>query len=146
MSIIRSDNQADGVEIQRLVIESTDYYREMADVLEDHQIAQTLQGIARERATFVQPFERVVKQLDELPVQPDPEKELMQKLGGEITNLFATDSTTAILEKCLREDNKLADLVSQTRLGEQSAEFQKLLDSLLAHLRNTQALVQSLQN
>lgn len=146
MSIIRSDNEADGVEIQKLVVETTDYYIEMADVLEDESIAQELHNIARERASYIQPFEQLVKQLDELPVQPDPERELMQKLGGEITNLFATDSQKAILEKCLREDAKLLDLVSQTHLGEQSPEFQTLLDSLLAHLRNTQAFIHRLKN
>lgn len=146
MSIIRSDNEADGVEIQKLVVETTDYYIEMADVLEDESIAQELHNIARERASYIQPFEQLVKQLDELPVQPDPERELMQKLGGEITNLFATDSQKAILEKCLREDAKLLDLVSKTHLGEQSPEFQQLLDSLLAHLRNTQAFIHRLKN
>lgn len=146
MSILRTDNEADGVEILKLVIETTDYYREMANVLKDDPLASKLDNVANERATYIEPFRNVVKQLDELPAQPDPDKELVQKIGGELAKLFSADSKNAILDKCLHEDEKLAEEVKNTKLGEKSAEFQKLLNALDESLSNTRALLQGLKD
>lgn len=146
MSIIRTDNQADGLEILKLVIETADYYREMAELLQEDNLDNSLTKLARERETFEAPFHNVVEQLDELPARPDPDKELMQKIGGKITKLLSADARNAILDKCLREDDKLADLVRHTALGEQSAEFQKLLDALAANLNDTKKIIQSLKH
>ncbi|MBJ7268060.1 hypothetical protein JHC10_14055, partial [Idiomarina abyssalis] len=66
MSILRTDNQADSIEILKLVIETTDYYREIANVVEDDNLASKLNDIANERASYIEPFENVVKDLGEL--------------------------------------------------------------------------------
>lgn len=145
MSIIRTDNEADGMEILKLVIETTDYYREIANVVEDDNLASTLDNIANERASYIEPFKNVVKELGELPTEPDPDKELLQKIGGELTKFFSDDSRNAVLDKCLQEDEKLADVVKDTKLGEESAEFQKLLDALAENLINTKKEVQALK-
>lgn len=146
MSIIRTDDQADGVEILKLVIETTDYYREMANVLEDDKLARKLDNIAKERATYIEPLKDVVRDLGELPAKPDPDKELLQKIGGELTNFFSADSRNPILDKCLQEDEKLADVIKDTKLGERSAEFQRLLSSLAENLSNTRKSIQALKD
>ena len=145
MSIILSNNEADGVEILKLVMETTDYYREMAEVLADNDVDHDLQRIANERSSFISPFETLVRDLGELPAQPDPDLELMQKLGGQLSKFFAADSQNTILDKCLREDAKLKELVTNTKLGELSAGYQSLLDSLLEHLRATEQALHSLK-
>lgn len=146
MSIMRTDNEADGVEILKLVIETADYYREIANVVEDDNIASKLDNIANERASYIEPFRNVVKELGELPAKPDPDKELLQKVEGELTQFFSDDSKNAILDNCLQEDEKLADVIKETKLGEESAEFQKRLDSLAEHLSNTKKSVQALKD
>lgn len=146
MSIIRTENEADGVEILKLVIETTNYYREMADVLEDATIASELDGIANERATFIEPSRTMVIALGELPARPDPDKELMQKIGGELTNMISADSKDAILDKCLREDEKLAEAIKVTKLGEKEAEFEKLLSALADNLSKTKQALQALKD
>lgn len=60
MSILRTDNQADSMEILKLVIETKDYYREIAKVVEDDSLASELDSIASERASFIEPFENIV--------------------------------------------------------------------------------------
>ncbi|MGX5913963.1 hypothetical protein ACR0ST_04460 [Aliidiomarina sp. Khilg15.8] len=146
MSIIRTDDEADSVEILKLVIETTDYYKEMADVLEDSELADKLDNIASDRAGYIKPFQNVVKELGQLPVQPDPDKELLQRIGGELTKLLSADSKNAILDKCLHEDDKLADIISRTQLGEKSAKFQQLLDALSDNLSSTKRSIQALKN
>lgn len=146
MSIIRTDDEADGVEILKLVIETSDYYREMAEVVENDNLANKLDKIASDRADFIKPLQKVVKELGELPAQPDPDKELAQRIGGEITKLFSADSKNAILDKCLQEDDKLADIIRDTKLGERSAEFEKLLNALSDNLSTTKKSIQALKS
>lgn len=140
MSILRTDNQADSIEILKLVIETTDYYREIAKVVGDDNLASKLNDIANERSSYIEPFENVVKDLGELPAKPDPDKELMQIIEGELTQFFSANSKSAILDKCLQEDEELATVVKRTELGEKSAEYQKLLDALAENLSKTQNL------
>jgi rubrerythrin len=146
MSIIRTDDEADAVEMLKLVIETTDYYKEMADVVEDDNLAGKLTDIAHDRADYIKPFENLVKELGELPVQPDPDKELAQKIGGELTRFFSADEQNAILDKCLQEDEELAGLLERTKLGEKSAEFRKLLDALSDNLGATKNVIKSLKD
>ncbi|QZN91202.1 hypothetical protein [Idiomarina abyssalis] len=146
MSILRTDNQADSIEILKLVIETTDYYREIAKVVGDDNLASKLNDIANERASYIEPFENVVKDLGELPAKPDPDKELLHKIEGELTQFFSANSKNAILDKCLQEDEELAIVVKRTELGEKSAEYQKLLDALAENLSKTQKSIQALKD
>jgi rubrerythrin len=146
MSILRTDNQADSIEILKLVIETTDYYREIAKVVGDDSLASKLNDIANERSSYIEPFENVVKDLGELPAKPDPDKELMQIIEGGLTQFFSANSKDAILDKCLQEDEELATVVKRTKLGEKSAEYQKLLDALAENLSKTQKSIQALKD
>ena len=146
MSILRTDNQADSIEILKLVIETTDYYREIAKVVGDDNLASKLNDIANERASYIEPFENVVKDLGELPAKPDPDKELLHKIEGELTQFFSANSKNAILDKCLQEDEELATVVKRTELGEKSAKYQKLLDALAENLSKTQKSIQALKD
>lgn len=145
MPILRTDDQADSIEILKLIVETKDYYREIASVLEDGELANKLEAIADERASFIKPFENVVKELGELPAKPDPDKTLMQVIQGELTKLFSVDAKNAILDKCLQEDEALETAVKNTQLGQQSAEYQTLLDELTKNINDTKKTVHALK-
>lgn len=137
MSILRTDDQADALEILKLIIETADFYRAMGELLTEENVHHQLFDIANEREGYIEPFREVVKELHELPAAPDSDKEFVEQLGGKITQLFSADSTKAILEKCLKKDDVLAEVISNTRLDEHSAEFKNLLESLDHHLTTT---------
>lgn len=137
MSIIRTDEQADALEILKLIIETADFYRAMGELLTEENVDHRLFEIAKEREAFIAPFQDVVKALDELPARPDSDKELVDELAGKITQLLSADFENAILEKCLKKDEVLSDAINKTILGEQSAEIKTLLDYLNDHLAST---------
>lgn len=137
MSIIRTDEQAEALDFLKLIIETADFYQAMGELLTEENVHHQLFDIAKEREAYIEPFRKVVKELGELPEAPDSDKELVDELGGKITKWLSADSTKAILEKCLKKDEVLADVINKTTLGEQSAEFKKLLDSLYDHLAQT---------
>ncbi len=138
MSIIRTDEQADALEILKLIIETADLYRAMGELLTQDNINHPLFDIAREREAYITPFQKVVKSLDELPARPDSDKELVEEIAGKITQLLSADFENDIVDKCLKKDAVLADVIDKTALGEQSAEIKTLLDSLNNHLSDTQ--------
>ena len=145
MSILRTDDQVDGVEILKLIIESADYHRAMAELMEVKGTENKLLAIASERESYIEPFRRVVAKLSELPAEPDPDKELMQAIGGKITKLLSPDARTAILEKCLHKEEELAELVKQTALKDRSSEFKMLLDSLAENIDQTKQTILALE-
>ncbi|ODN67246.1 hypothetical protein [Methylophaga muralis] len=137
MSIIRTDEQAEALDILKLIIETADFYRAMGELLTQENVNHQLFEIANEREAYIEPFRKVVKELGELPEAPDSDKEWIDELGGKMTKWLSVDSTHAILEKCLKKDEVLADVINKTALGDQSTEFRKLLDSLYDHLAHT---------
>lgn len=141
MSILRTDDQADALEILKLIIETADFYRAMGELLTEENVHHQLFDIANEREGYIEPFREVVKELHELPAAPDSDKEFVEQLGGKITQLFSADSTNTILDKCRKKDEVLVELISNTALGEQSTEFKRLLDSLDQHLSNTKKIL-----
>ncbi|MDX1572724.1 MAG: hypothetical protein R3341_01770 [Methylophaga sp.] len=138
MSIIRTDEQADALEILKLIIETADLYRAMGELLTQDNINHPLFDIAREREAYITPFQKVVKSLGELPARPDSDKELVEEIAGKITQLLSVDYENAVFEKCLKKDAVLADVIDKTTLGEQSPEIKTLLDSLNNQLSDAQ--------
>lgn len=145
MSIIRTEQQADAVEILKLVMETHDYYADMSEVAND-DIGAVLECVAAERASFIPRAKAMVKALGELPVQPDPDKELLQKVGGGITQLLAGDSNDAVIDKCLQHDQKLADLLANTELRGDAHEHQPLIEQLSQHLHATRSKLSGLKD
>lgn len=143
MSIIRTNDQADAVEILQLIIKTAEFHRAMGELLTKENINHSLFDIAQEREAYIEPFQKIVKSLDELPSRPDADKEYFDELGGKITTLLSDDSKSALLDKCLEKDDILVELINRTALGEHATEFKKLLDSLNDHLTNTKARIKN---
>lgn len=137
MSIIRTDEQADAQEILKLVIETANFYRVMGELLSEENINPPLFEIAQERETYIAPLQGLVKALGELPETPDSDKELLDELGGKLTQLLSDDFQNAVFDRCLRKDELLADVIDNKALSEQSTEFKNLLGSLNDHLAET---------
>lgn len=137
MPILRTAEQADALEILKLIIETADFYRAMGELLTQEEVNHNLFQIAEEREAFIAPFEEVVRALHEFPSTPDSDKEFIEELGGRITQLLSADSKNAILDKCLKKDAVLVEAINNTALGEHSADAKTLLDSLSDHLADT---------
>ncbi|MBL4835668.1 MAG: hypothetical protein JKY26_17095 [Pseudomonas sp.] len=139
MSIIRTDEQADAQEILKAVLKTAHFYRAMNEELAHDPVGGVLSDVANEREAFVVPFEQLVKQLDELPADPDSDREWFEELGGKIAKLLSADSKAAVLDKCMEKDNALAELLDGAEEGDKSPEFKRLIDSLEEHLADTRA-------
>ncbi|WP_417535871.1 hypothetical protein [Methylophaga sp.] len=134
MSIIRTDAQADALEILKLLIQTVDFYRVMGEELSKENFQHQLFDIVDERDAFITSFQEVTKELGDLPSTPDADREWIEEIAGKLTQLFSDDPKNAIEAKCLEKDEVLANLVNTTTLGEQSAEIKQRLDALNQHL------------
>lgn len=146
MPILRTDNQTDSVELLKRTMETADYYRDIATIMEEAQCAKTLVEIATERKSFIKPLQSIVTELGELPVQPDPDKELAQIISGELTKLLSANAKNVMLDKCLQQDEALANELQATQLGKASAEYAEQLDALAENINHTQQRVQALKD
>lgn len=143
MSIIRTDEQADAQELLKSVVKTAQFYRAMSEELAQDPVGGVLSDIANEREAFVVPFEQLVKQLDELPAEPDADREWFEELGGKIAKFLSADSKAAVLDKCMEKDDALAELLNDAELGDKSPEYKHLIDSLEEHLADTRTRIRN---
>ena len=139
MSIIRTDAQADALEILKLIIQTADFYRAMGEQLSAENIQHSLFAIADERETFIESFQHIIKELGDLPSTPDADKEWIEEIGGKLTQLFADNPKRAIEDKCLEKDELLVNRVNTTTLGQHSTDIKQQLDALNQHLKSSKA-------
>ncbi len=132
MSIIRTDDQADALEILKLIKETADFHRAMGESLSAENIDNKLVEIAKQREAYIEPFQQV-----SMNYNPDPDKELVNEIAGKFTKLLASDAKHSVFDKCLEKDEHLAELVNNTKLGEHSGECEELLASLHENIINT---------
>ncbi len=137
MSIMRTDEQIDALEILKSVVKTAHFYRAMSEQLAQEPVGDLLANIAAKREAYVAPFEQVVKQLHELPAPPDADEEWLEELGGKISKFLSGDSNATVLEKCLEKDDALVELLKGAELGDKSPEFKRLIDELEGHLSET---------
>ena len=137
MSIIRTDEQADAQEI----LKTAHFYRAMSEELAQNPVGEVLADIANEREAFVAPFEQAVKQLDELPAEPDADREWFEELGGKIAKFLSADSKAAVLNKCIEKDEALFELLDGAEQDDKSPELTRLIDSLEEHLADTRTRI-----
>lgn len=143
MSIIRTDEQADALEILKSVLKTAHFYRAMSEELAQDPVSDVLSDIANEREAFVAPFRQVVKQLDELPAEPDADREWFEELGGKIAKWLSADSKAAVLNKCIEKDDALVELLDGAEQGDKSPEFKRLIASLEKHLADTRMRIRN---
>lgn len=141
MSIIRTDAQADALEILKLIIQTADFYRAMGEQLSAENIQHSLFAIADERETFIESFQHIIKEMGDLPSTPDADREWIEEIGGKLTQLFSDDPKRAIEDKCLEKDEILANLVNTTTLGEHSADIKQRLEALNENLKRSKAIL-----
>ena len=134
MSIIRTDEQIDALELLKTVVKTAHFYRSMSEQATQQSVVQLLSEIAAERESYTGPLECEVRKLQELPAAPDADEEWVDELGGKIAQLFSADANGAVVNKCLEKDDALAAQVQHAQRGDQSAEMKQLLDALSAHL------------
>lgn len=141
MSLILTDEQADAQEILKAVLKTAHFYRAMSEELAQDPVSVVLSDIANEREAFVAPFEQVVKQLDELPAEPDADREWFEELGGKIAKFLSADSKAAVLNKCIEKDEALFELLDGAEQDDKSPELTRLIDSLEEHLADTRTRI-----
>ena len=141
MSIIRTDAQADALEILKLIIQTADFYRAMGEQLSTENIQHSLFAIADERETFIETFQHVIKELGDLPSTPDADREWIEEIGGKLTQLFADNPKRAIEDKCLEKDEILVNLVNTTTLSEHSTDIKRRLEALNENLKRSKAIL-----
>lgn len=143
MSIMRTDEQIDALEILKSVVKTAHFYRAMSEQLAQEAVGDLLAEIAAKREAFVAPLEHVVKQLHELPAAPDADEEWLEELGGKIANFFSADSNAAVLDKCIEKDNALAELLKEAELGDKEPEFKRLIGELEGHVVETRERIRA---
>ncbi|OGB20549.1 MAG: hypothetical protein A3I66_05715 [Burkholderiales bacterium RIFCSPLOWO2_02_FULL_57_36] len=132
--LLRNEQQLALNQVETLCIESADRYEAAAGTADDPALARLFGDLARQRRQFAVELAGHIRALDDLPQQPDPDRETVDELLAGIRAFFSGDQRDALIDERKKLEQDLAE-AAQAGLQQPLAEETKiLLKQLLSHV------------
>lgn len=142
--LLRDETQTALNQVERLCLTSADDYEAAAGRADDTLLAARLDEMARRRRALARDLAPHIRALDDLPQQPDPDREAFDHLFTGLKAMFSQDSDGALLEHCLRADTELQQAIEAALREPVRAETRSLLESMLQRVHQScRALLQA---
>lgn len=132
--LLRNEQQLALNQVETLCIETADRYAAAAGNTDDEALSRLFGELSRQRREFAIQLAEHIRALDDLPQQPDPDREAVGELLTSIKAFFSGDPRDTLID----ESKKLElDLAQAAKTGLQqpfSEETKILLQRLLSHV------------
>lgn len=130
--LLRNDRQAALNQVESLCFETADGYASAAGQASDPGLARLFAGLAQQRRQLAAELATHIRTLDDLPQQPDPDKEAVAHVLAGIKAWLAGDA--ALLDDRERVEDRLADAVRGALGQDLPPDTLALLQQVLAHV------------
>ncbi len=141
MSILRSERQVALQELNRMLLESIDHYRDSAEFVDDQHAAQLFTRIADQREPLAEQLARAIRETGDLPSAPDADVETGEQLLHRLHAWFTADQARDVLEQRLQAESTLAETLAENRHETPDSTYQALHQRFVSLVENaTQAL------
>lgn len=135
--LLRNEQQLALNQVETLCIETADRYAAAAGHSDDEALSRLFGELSRQRREFALQLAEHIRALDDLPQQPDPDREAVGELLTSIKAFFSGDQRDTLID----ESKKLElDLAEAAKAGLQlpfSEETKNVLKHLLSHVDTT---------
>lgn len=135
--LLRNEQQLALNQVETLCIESADHYATTADNTDDQVLSRLFGELARERRQFVIELADHIRALDDLPQQPDPDRETVDDLLTSIKAFFSGDQRDTLIDERKKLEHDLADAIQAGMQQALPADTKILLRQLLSHVEAT---------
>jgi uncharacterized protein (TIGR02284 family) len=132
--LLRNEQQLALNQIETLCMASADHYALAVDNSDDPRLAQLFGDLARERKAFAVELADHIRALDDLPQQPDPDRETVEDLITGIKAFFSGDQRDTVIEDRKKQELELAEAIQAGLQQALSAETKMFLRRLLNHV------------
>lgn len=130
--LLKSEKQVAFDEVNRLLRLSGDQYHDAARRMHDQSLSDWCTRMAENRHHFSEQLEEQIRQMGELPIRPDPDKELLTNMFVGLKEAFTANHAVYELEQRDLLENELAEAVAKARSENQETAMEQLL-AALAH-------------
>lgn len=107
--LLRDDRQVAVNAVETLCFETADGYDAAASTTRTPQLAELFSGFAQQRRTLAAELAAHIRALDDLPQQPDPDREAIGQVLSGIRAMLSANADAALIEERLQAEQKLAD-------------------------------------
>lgn len=144
MSMIRTEKQTALQDLLVALQETADMFRDTADYVDEQSLSRELESIAGEREGFLPSLRKLLRDNEDLPSEPDRERETAKKLLSRLFAAVDSNSTGEILMEREKEEDHVKQALTQCRkigLEEECGDFLQDIDK---HMIGTHEKLQKL--
>lgn len=127
MSILRDDVQVALNSLHVAIQESADYYRSVAETLEDARVTRVCREIARQRDELALEVAAAIRDTGDLPAEPDRDREAAVEIRERLAARVSANQVQEIVRHRRESENDLLGLFEGGSLSVLQANHNALL-------------------
>ncbi len=135
--LLRNDLQLALNQVATLCIETADHFEAAVDSTDDSTLSRLFAELAAQRKQFAVQLAEHIHALDDLPQQPDPDRETVDDLLTSIKAFFSGDQRDTLLDERKKKERELAEAIQQALHQALPSQTKILLRQLLSHVEAT---------
>ena len=135
--LLRDDRQMAVNAVETLCFETADAYAAAAAKTADPSLARLFDALAGQRRELAAELARHIRALDDLPQQPDPDREALDHVLDGIKAYLSGNADLALIDAREQAEDKLVAASQEALRHDLPAETQALLDRIAAHAVST---------
>lgn len=136
--LLRDERQMSVNAVERLCFETADHYEAAASDIGDDKLAGLFASLAEERQQLAAELAVQIRALDDLPQQPDPDREAVSNMLSGIKALLSGDIRESLLADCERGEEALVSAVHAALRQDLPPDMLAMLQRILAHAETAQ--------
>ena len=136
--LLRDERQMSVNAVEKLCFETADHYDAAASGLGADRISQVFTSLAEERRRLAAELAAHIRALDDLPQQPDPDREAIAHILSSIKALLSGDMRASVVADCERGEESLASAVHAALRQDLPEDMRDVLRRILAHAEAAQ--------
>ena len=136
--LLRDERQMSVNAVEKLCFETADHYEAAASELGDDRLAGVFTALAGERQNLAAELAVQIRAIDDLPQQPDPDREAISHMLAGIKALLSGDLRASLVADCERGEEALVSAVHAALRQDLPEEMHAVLRRVLAHAETAQ--------
>ncbi len=136
--LLRDERQMSVNAVEKLCFETADHFDAAASGLGQDKLSQVFSSLAEERRQLAAELAVHIRALDDLPQQPDPDRETMSHMLAGIKGLLSGDMRASMVADCERGEESLASAVHAALRQDLPDEMRETLQRILTHAERAQ--------
>jgi uncharacterized protein (TIGR02284 family) len=132
--LLRNNMQMALNQVETLCIESADHYATAAGQTENTELTQLFSELAQQRKEIAADLAMQIRALDDLPQQPDPDKEAVEHLLTGIKMFFSGDERSILIDEREQFEQNIMQAVHAAMRESLPEDTKNVLRNLLSHI------------